>query len=184
MDRFVRSAMRLALVVLTVGAVLGTTGCSWFHRGEKDDADGATAVQPPGAQAPTTQPVPPSQEAEGPRPGDLVPLPEMQTIYFDYDRANIRPDQLEAMEANLAFLKASADVKVYITGHTDERGTVEYNYNLGMRRAGSVRDYYVEHGIAAERFAITSKGEEEPEVAGTGETAWAKNRRAQFQRMY
>jgi peptidoglycan-associated lipoprotein len=87
-------------------------------------------------------------------------------------------------EKNLAYLKANADVKVYIEGNCDERGTTEYNFALGNRRAQAVQDYYVKGGIAPERIIVASKGEENPADPGHTEEAWAKNRRAVFMRAY
>ncbi len=127
--------------------------------------------------------VPESAPIEGPRPGDLLPLPEMKVIYFDYDRSNIRPDQVPRMDFNLDYLRQNPDLHVMIEGHCDERGTIEYNFNLGLRRARAVRDYFINAGIDPSRLQVVSKGEEEPAVLGTGESVWSLNRRAEFKRI-
>jgi peptidoglycan-associated lipoprotein len=176
-------ALRSLVMALVVVGLLTATGCSWFKKGNKNEVAEPTVVAEapaqPEAVAPAAEPA-----AEGPRPGSLAPLPELSVIYFDYDESKIRQDQLERIDANLKWLLANADVKVYIEGHCDERGTTEYNFALGNRRAEAVRDYYVQNGIPAERIATVSKGEEEPAVLGKDEAAWGKNRRAEFKRMY
>jgi peptidoglycan-associated lipoprotein len=67
-----------------------------------------------------------------------------------------------------------------IAGHADERGSVEYNLALGMRRAEAVRDYLAGFGLEAGRFEVTSMGEDMPLDRGSNEAAWARNRRAEF----
>jgi peptidoglycan-associated lipoprotein len=74
------------------------------------------------------------------------------------------------------------DVTVLIEGHTDERGTVEYNLALGERRAIAVKDYLVSLGVPARRLQVTSYGESRPFAMGSNENAWAQNRRAHFAR--
>ncbi len=175
--------LQVALFSLLVVAMLGTTGCQWFRKGGEEVAE---PIPPTTEMTPTQQPeaLPTDAPTAGPRPGDLTPLPQMRVIYFDYDRDNIRPDQISNAQQNVEFLRANPAINVYITGHTDERGSTEYNFNLGMRRAASLRDYFVGNGIPAERIAISSKGEEEPAVLGSNEEAWARNRRAEFFQMH
>jgi peptidoglycan-associated lipoprotein len=131
-------------------------------------------VPPPGA------PVPESAPAEGIRPGSLRPIPEMLVIYFDYDKYNIRSDQVPRAQHNLEFLKANPGIKVQIEGHCDERGTTEYNLALGERRANTMREFFARNGIDPARIRILSKGEEQPVDSGHNEEAWAKNRRDEF----
>ena len=71
---------------------------------------------------------------------------------------------------------------VLISGHCDERGTVEYNLALGEKRARAVKDYLVSLGVPARRLQITSYGESKPFAMGSNEAAWAQNRRAHFER--
>lgn len=101
-------------------------------------------------------------------------------IHFDYDRYNIRPDAVPVLEANASWLKKYPTVKILVEGHCDERGTEEYNLALGEKRAKSTMDYLVSLGIAADRIRIISYGKSQPLDPGHDETAWAKNRRAQF----
>jgi peptidoglycan-associated lipoprotein len=120
-----------------------------------------------------------------PTPGPLGVKPDdfdknVKTIYFDFDKSNIRADQTANLEGNANYLKEHADLKICVEGHCDERGTEEYNFALGQRRASSVREFLISRGVAAERLSIVSKGEEEPAVQGHDEAAWSKNRRAMF----
>jgi len=166
---------------MLIGAVLTVSGCSWFKKK-------APVVKAPVVEnvAPAPQGAPPSVEPSGPRPGETRPFaPGMvDTVYFDFDKSTIRHNQMVHLEKNLAYLKEHAGEKVLIEGHCDERGTVEYNFSLGQRRANTVKDYFLKNGIAADRIATVSKGEEEPADPGHNEAAWAKNRRCEFKQMF
>ena len=105
---------------------------------------------------------------------DFVP------VYFGFDASNLASSELAKIEAVAQHLKDNADRVVIIEGNCDERGSNEYNLSLGDLRAISIRDYMVTLGIAADRIQTKSYGEEKPAVSGTGENAWAKNRRGEF----
>ena len=100
-------------------------------------------------------------------------------FYFDFDSSNLRPDAIEALNAHIAALQGN-DRNIRLEGHTDERGTREYNLALGERRANSVRDYMVANGIASFRIETVSYGEERPVAYGSGESNWAQNRRVEL----
>lgn len=102
-------------------------------------------------------------------------------IHFDYDRSNIRPDDMGALDQKVAILQANPDLRIRIGGHCDERGSDEYNLALGNRRAQSAKQYLVSHGIDASRIETQSWGEERPAVDGHDESAWSQNRRAEFE---
>lgn len=104
----------------------------------------------------------------------------LYTIYFDFDKSNIRSDAQSVLDTNFEVLSKNPSTKVQIVGHCDERGSNEYNMALGDRRATSTRAYLINRGIQADRLTTLSKGEEEPVDAGHNEAAWQKNRRAQF----
>jgi peptidoglycan-associated lipoprotein len=101
-------------------------------------------------------------------------------VYFDLDMDNIRPDQESVLDAKVPVLNANPDIRIRIAGHTDERGSDEYNLALGQRRAASVRLYLTARGIAENRFDIESYGEQRPAMQGSDEAAWSRNRRAEF----
>ena len=106
---------------------------------------------------------------------------QFQTVYFDFDRYNLRPDAKAALDADYALLRDFPDAIVKIEGHCDERGTVEYNLSLGEKRAQSAMNYLMGLGIASNRLSIISYGKERPTVAGSSESAWSKNRRCHAQ---
>ena len=173
------------LLVLLLGLSLTLGGCSRSKplTGPTDPGDD-WSERDTGMGADAFDPIPESVDQEGIRPGQLLPFPEMRTIYFDYDRSEIRPDMLAEIEHNLRYLLDHPEDKVFIEGHCDENGTNEYNFSLGWRRANAVKDYYVSNGIDANRIGVVSRGEEFPAVVGHSESARAKNRRAEFKRMY
>jgi peptidoglycan-associated lipoprotein len=102
------------------------------------------------------------------------------TIYFDFDRANLRDDARTVLASNFEWLQAHPSLRLVIEGHCDERGTNEYNMALGDRRANAARAYLLKAGIEASRLRTISYGEERPAAPGHDESSWAKNRRAEF----
>jgi len=105
---------------------------------------------------------------------------EMQPIYFDFDQATIRDDQIPRLEHNGDYLKNHPSRNVVIEGNTDERGTKEYNLALGERRAINAKNYLVELGVKPSRIRTVSYGEERPLFPGHNEDAWSQNRRDDF----
>jgi len=104
----------------------------------------------------------------------------LKTIYFDFDRYDLRADAIRTLGDNASTIKQYAQFKLRIEGHCDERGTVEYNLALGEKRARAARDYLVSLGTPAQRLRIISYGKERPVEPGHNDEAWAKNRRAEF----
>jgi peptidoglycan-associated lipoprotein len=98
-------------------------------------------------------------------------------ILFDYDRAEIRPDQTARLRANAAWLRDNPAVRFTIEGHADERGSQEYNIGLGDQRAIAVRQFLISEGVAAERMRTVSYGEERPVCTDQNEGCWQRNRR-------
>jgi len=103
-----------------------------------------------------------------------------QTVYFDFDRSNIKASELSKIEVVAGFLKSESRMMVEIEGHCDERGTAEYNRSLGERRAQAARESLISMGIAGERVHTISFGEDRPADPGHNEASWAKNRRGEF----
>ncbi|HET9039255.1 MAG TPA: OmpA family protein, partial [Gemmatimonadales bacterium] len=104
-----------------------------------------------------------------------------QRVYFDYDRDQLRDDGMATLDAKSAVLLANPAITLVITGHTDERGTAEYNLALGQRRAATVKRYLVGKGIAEGRMSTQSMGDSQPVAAGSDESAYQQNRRAEFE---
>jgi peptidoglycan-associated lipoprotein len=130
---------------------------------------------PPVVQVDTTTPPPPP-------PPEKPPVPPLQvaTIYFDYDKADIRSDARDILSANGRSLTEHPTATIRIEGNCDERGTEQYNLALGERRANAARDYLVNYGVNASRITTISYGEERPVAQGHDESAWSKKRRADF----
>jgi peptidoglycan-associated lipoprotein len=102
-------------------------------------------------------------------------------VYFDYDIDEVREDQKATLDAKVPILQLNSDIRIRIAGHTDDRGSDEYNLALGQRRAAAVRRYLASRGIAENRFDVESFGEQRPANQGENEEAWSKNRRAEFE---
>lgn len=105
----------------------------------------------------------------------------LQTIYFDYDSDELRSDSRAVLDDKLRVLNANPSLRIRIDGHTDERGTDQYNLALGRRRADQAKRYLIDRGIDASRIETTSYGRERPAVQGSNEDAWSQNRRGEFQ---
>ena len=101
-------------------------------------------------------------------------------ILFDYDRADIRPEYVSIVAAHAKFLNGNANRKVRLEGHSDERGSREYNIGLGERRAQTVRRALMLQGVTEAQITTVSYGEERPAVQGSDESAYSKNRRVEL----
>lgn len=114
-------------------------------------------------------------------PGSQAHL-EQQTggdrVFFDFDKYNIRPDQMAQVEKWAGWMLANPGANILIEGHTDERGTRDYNLALGARRSHSVKVTLESLGVSGDRIQTTTFGKERPAVAGSNEAAWSQNRRA------
>ena len=104
-----------------------------------------------------------------------------QVIHFDFDQSNLKDDARAALDAMVPILNANTDVTIRIAGHADERGSDEYNLALGQRRAAAAKKYLTDHGVADSRITTISYGEERPVAQGHDESAWAQNRRDEFE---
>jgi peptidoglycan-associated lipoprotein len=100
-------------------------------------------------------------------------------FYFEFDSSALTDSARTAVDAHIAALLGS-DTSVRLEGHTDERGTREYNLALGERRANAVRDYMVANGVPSYRIETISYGEENPAAYGSGESNWQQNRRVEL----
>ncbi|XKM14013.1 peptidoglycan-associated lipoprotein Pal [Orbaceae bacterium ac157xtp] len=108
----------------------------------------------------------------------LQQLQRVNTVYFDFDRYNIKPSFAATLDSHAEFLRAHPSFSIVVEGHTDEKGTPEYNIALGERRAAAVKAYLQGRGVASSQINIVSYGKEKPAVLGHDEKAHAKNRRA------
>jgi peptidoglycan-associated lipoprotein len=111
--------------------------------------------------------------------GDFEIDSNLKVVYFDFDKSDLVSDSFDILKKNVGYLSKKPSLKITIEGHTDNRGTTEYNLSLGQRRALKVKDYYVKFGIAADRIATISYGSEKPVIDENNEFAWSMNRRAE-----
>ena len=105
----------------------------------------------------------------------------LSTIYFEYDADELRDDAKASLDRKILILNANPALRVRISGHCDDRGSDEYNIALGRRRSEQAKKYLSDRGIDASRVETTTFGREKPAMQGTGEEAWSKNRRDDFE---
>lgn len=101
-------------------------------------------------------------------------------IYFEFDSAKVSEESLSTLEAHGSFIASNGNVSVRLEGHSDERGSREYNIALGDRRAQSVRRVLLFQGASVDQLETISYGEEKPDVIGHTDEAWSKNRRVEL----
>ena len=141
-----------------------------------EDQPAEEVIQPVEAETPAVPPEEPIDE-----PIDAVNVDELtQPVYFAFDDYTLSPMSQDSLGRMADYLRTNDSAVVQIEGHADERGSIEYNLALGQRRAQSVKNYLVELGIDPSRLPTMSYGEERPAVTGSDESAWEKNRRAEF----
>lgn len=99
-------------------------------------------------------------------------------VYFDTDRYNIDTSSSAKLQNQARYFSQHSNLTFTIEGHTDERGTRDYNLALGERRANAAKNFLVSLGIPASRIRTVSYGKERPVELGSNPTAWAQNRRA------
>ena len=181
---------RRQLVVLAVLVVLASGACA-----KKKPPVARPTPPPPSSSTTGARPAPPEpvQEAQ-PVPAEPISSDSLsssdidalnknspfQPVFFAYDQDTIDEAGQQALNANAALMKKYPSWIVTIEGHSDERGTAEYNLALGERRALAARNYLVSLGIPADRLRTVSYGKEFPFEPGHDAGSWAKNRRAHF----
>jgi peptidoglycan-associated lipoprotein len=175
--------LNLKLIVVSLAATLLLAGC----HGRKGDieADGGQSVAVTGESSDTQSSGVASVIAggTGSQGGALGPagaLGSQRVIYFDFDSSDIRTEFVDVIAAHARFLATSPAVRVRLEGHTDERGSREYNIGLAERRAQTVRRALLLQGVRESQVSTVSYGEERPAVAGSDEKAWALNRRVEI----
>ena len=178
------------VVVMALGLII-FGGCAEKQAVVKDESVQQPAQTATPAPAPAPVPAPATddeaarkaqaaREAAAKRNAAALAALNIQNIYFDFDKSNIRPDAREILKANSEIFLKNSDSKIVIEGHCDERGTAEYNMALGERRAQEAKQYLINLGIDASRMQTISYGKEKPLDTRSTEEAWSINRRAQF----
>ncbi len=140
---------------------------------EGENADGADL----GAEA---QVVVGEDEFQGDELDDPASPLSNRIVYFEYDSSSVRQEDQETLAAHAAYLGDNPNVTVRLEGHTDERGSREYNLALGERRALAIRQILMLQGASINQFEVTSFGEERLAVEGSDESVWQQNRRVEI----
>ena len=171
--------MRKSLVLLAVvlAASLAVSGCG--SKKPKADANAGANTSQPGVDTSGARPPQASDEGAD-APGPLEGMLAKRTIYFDFDSSEIKGDGTDIVAAHAKYLAKNGPMKIRLEGHTDERGSREYNIGLGERRAQAVRRALLLQGAAEGQISTVSYGEERPAAAGSDDAAWAKNRRVEI----
>jgi peptidoglycan-associated lipoprotein len=171
-------------LVTLLSVALLATACGTNTPQDDAAADAGTAVAAePGSDAQTAGVATVDAGQGGAGRGALGPdgpLGSQRVIYFDYDSADIRSVYVDVVAAHGKFLSANAAVRVRLEGHSDERGSREYNIGLSERRAQTVRRALALQGVRDSQVTTVAYGEERPAAAGSDENAYSKNRRVEI----
>jgi peptidoglycan-associated lipoprotein len=162
---------KLLILAVSFLCILCVWGCAKKQLVKPQGAAPAAETTP--APAPAA-----SQDEPSSRFTDWQPVPQLKTVYYDFDSSDLLPASRDTLKRNAEYLKANTGIQVLVEGNCDERGTFEYNMALGQRRADAVREYLSGLGVEPGRIGTISYGQEKPAVEGNDEAAWAKNRRA------
>lgn len=108
------------------------------------------------------------------------PFLAKRVVHFDYDSSSISNQDYQTLQAHAQFLLANSNSRVALAGHTDERGTREYNMALGERRAKAVESFLISNGVSATQLEAVSYGKEMPINLGHSEASWKENRRVEI----
>jgi len=164
------SFLRIVPGAFALASLLATIGCGGSRPIASDPAPMAT---PPSSEGPKVR----DESLEFVVEADV---PALEPIHFELDQYRITSDARLVLEDVAVLMKKNPDWRILVEGHCDERGTDEYNLALGENRAQSAKRYLVSLGVGEGRFQTVSYGEARPVDSGPGESAWAKNRRAEF----
>jgi peptidoglycan-associated lipoprotein len=170
--------MRRTVLIVVIAAALALGACA--SKPKRTEAPGGAGT--PGAQsagAGTASTADGSEEGAA-APGPLAGILAKRIVYFDFDSSEIKGEGPAIVGAHAKYLAASPTVKVRLEGHTDERGSREYNIGLGERRAQAVRRAMLLQGATEAQLSTVSYGAERPVATGSNEAAWAQNRRVEI----
>jgi len=172
--------MRKTLTVMLLASVLALGACSGKKVKPGASSGGETvggdSAQTSGANSDSASGGGLGSGASGP-PGALG---SQRVIYFEFDSSEIRAEFVDVIAAHGRFLAGNASIRVRLEGHSDERGTREYNIGLAERRAQTVKRALGLQGVQDAQVATVSYGEERPAAVGSDENAYSKNRRVEI----
>jgi peptidoglycan-associated lipoprotein len=146
-------------------------------------AKGTGGTQEATAQVTVSAPPPPPTPTPTPAPqvtDEQLFAQAAQDIYFDFDKADLRPQSQQILAHLAEVVKAHPNWKVQIEGNCDERGSTEYNLALGERRADSAKQALQQGGVGADQLKTISYGKEKPVCTESNEDCWQRNRHDHF----
>lgn len=196
----IHKTVRVATVSLLVASI---AACSTFRGPRPIDPNDASqyenlppapAVESVGSISENTGPSTGSADLDNPIQGNVMAdssssgviagsmsdLLKVRVFYFGTNLSDITAIAYGGLNAHAAYLKENASQRLQLSGHTDERGTREYNLALGERRANAVARYLVSQGVNSSQISVVSYGKEKPAAEGSYEEAWSKNRRVEL----
>jgi len=172
-----------SLAAVLAMSLICMSGCAKEEVVKKDEPvvpQQTVKQQAPQQQPPKPEPAKPTDQLQNGAAKASAAV-SLQTVYFDFDRSDLRQDSRDTLSKNAqALMKDLVNAKIKIEGHCDERGSDEYNLALGDRRAKAVAAYLITLGVKQDKISTISFGKEKPAVQGSDEAAWSKNRRAEF----
>jgi peptidoglycan-associated lipoprotein len=191
MNRNTVNLLKLAALWAAVAVVAGCKTDNYYETplppGRSSASQASVPIAPPPQQEKTARPTPDITSSvaavnSGPRPAwneDRSSL-DADKVYFSFDKSTIKSNEKSKLDEVASFLRGNPQDSVRIEGNCDERGTEEYNRELGQRRAMASCDYLVSLGIVPSRIQTLSRGRDNPVGAGMGAKARAMNRRDEF----
>ena len=165
------------------GIVDGEDKCPTVYAKTADGCPPPVAAVAPVAEpapAPVAEPAPAPAAALAPVAAPAPKALKLEGVNFDYDQAVVRQEDFAVLEQAAATLKEWGEVKVEVAGHTDSRGTDDYNMSLSQRRADAVRSYMIDKGVAADRLTAKGYGESQPVADNGTEDGRFQNRRVEL----
>lgn len=164
------SVKKIAVIGLVCGVTIGLVGCGGSNRSAKnsysDSSEGIRTVN--------------NFYGEDISPEEETALLNQKVVHFAYDNSELNQSDKRVLQVHAKYLNEHPDLQLRISGHTDERGSREYNVALGERRAQSVERFMQVKGVAGQRMVLVSYGKEQPVALEHDEAAWSQNRRAEL----
>ena len=166
------------LIVFASTAML--TACEGTFGTKEEAAEGTEMTASTSSTSSTTTGIGAGTGFQGHPLDDPSSLLSRRTVYFDFDRSDIRDADRATIEAHAQYLGRNSTAAITLEGHADERGSREYNIALGERRANAVRQLMTLIGAAGQQIRTVSYGEERPVAEGHNEESWQLNRRVEI----
>jgi len=163
--------------IVAIAALLASCASSTPPATEPAAQPGTREAPARQAQPPVAKPAP-QAAARGNPLNDPNNILSKRSVYYDFDKSDIKPEFNALVEAHARYLRDNAGARMTIEGNCDERGSREYNVALGQRRSEGVKKAMMLLGAREQQIESVSFGEEKPKASGHDESAWSQNRRS------